>query len=90
MDDNNIVGVLQEQNEILSDISTAQRKTRFSPLKVLVVFGLGFALGSVSHIRRKLYNEIDSTFNEIWQKRKNDIIDEMTTDEKEVPTDSQE
>lgn len=89
MDDNRVVVALQEQNEILSDISKTQKKTRFSPLKVLVVFGLGFALGSVSHIRRKLYNEIDSTFNEIWRKRKNDIIDEMTTEKKESPADSQ-
>lgn len=89
MNDDNIVGVLQEQNEILSDISRTQKKTKFSVLKVLAVFGLGFALGSVSHIRRKLYNEIDSTFNEIWRKRKNDIIDEMTTEE-EASTDSQE
>ena len=90
MDDNNIVGALQEQNEILSDISKNQKKTKFSVLKVLAVFGLGFVLGSTSHIYRKLHNEIESTFDEIWKKRKNDIIDEMTTEETEAPSDSQE
>lgn len=90
MDDDRIVITLQDQNEILSDISRTQKKTNFSVLKVLAVFGLGFALGSASHIYRKLHNEIDSTFNEIWRKRKNDIIDGMTTEEKKVPADSQE
>lgn len=90
MNDNRVVIALEEQNEILSDISRTQKKTRFSVLKVLAVFGLGFALGSASHICRKLHNAVEDTFDEIWKKRKNDIIDEMTTKEKEEPTDSQE
>jgi len=90
MDDNRIVTTLQEQNEILSDISKSQKKTRFSVLKVLAVFGLGFVLGSASHICRKLHNAVEDTFDEIWKKRKNDIIDEMGTKEKEAPADSQE
>lgn len=90
MDDDRIVITLQEQNEILSDISKTQKKTKFSVLKVLAVLGLGFALGSASHIYRKFHNAVEDTFDEIWKKRKNDIIDKMTTEEKKVPADSQE
>ena len=90
MDDNRVVVALQEQNEILSDISKTQKKTRFSPLKVLVVFGLGFAIGSASHICRKLHNAVEDTFDEIWKKRKNDIINGVDAKEKEAREDSQE
>lgn len=90
MDDDRIVITLQEQNEILSDISRTQKKTKFSVLKVLAVFGLGFALGSASHIYRKLRNEIDDTFDELWKKRKNNLINETDAKEKEASEDSQE
>ena len=90
MDDNRVVVALQEQNEILSDISKTQKKTRFSVLKVLAVFGLGFALGSASHICRKLHNAVEDTFDEIWKKRKNDIINGVDAKEKEAHADSQE
>lgn len=90
MNNDLLIDTLDEQNKILRDISRTQKQPKFLVLKVLAVFGLGFALGSASHICRKLHNAIDDTFDEIWKKSKNSLIKEMDAEEKEVPTDSQE